>query len=94
MEDNFCLKLRGQCTDSGGGGTLFALARKLNEFNMQHEHYLIASCTLHNLQTALRNAVINVLGDRGTIDGEHKLNMMQMLHGCYNLQNWHELKEI
>ena len=30
-------------------------------------------------------------------DGEHKLNMMQMLHGCYNSQNWNkteELKEI
>ena len=70
------------------------MASKVKEFNMQHEHYLIASCTLHNLQTALRNAVINVLGDGGTNDGEHKLNMMQMLHGCYNLQNWHELDKL
>ena len=61
-DDNFSLKLRGQCTDSGGGGTLFALASKVNKYNMQHDHYLIASCTLHNLQTGLRNDVINVLG--------------------------------
>ena len=61
---------------------------------MQSENYLISSCTLHNLQTALRNAVRNVLGDGGMCNGEHKLNMMQILHGCYNIQNWHETEEL
>ena len=88
------LKLRGQCTDSGGGGTLYALANKIKEYNMQHNSYLISSCTLHNIQTALRNAVINVLGDGGMEDGEFKLNVMQMLHGCYNIQNYHESDEL
>ena len=92
--DDFCFKLRGQCIDSDGGGTLFALATKIKECNLQLAHNLISSCTLHNLQTGLRHAVINILGDGGTDDGEHKLNMMQMLHGCYNLQNWHELDEL
>ena len=86
--------MRGQCTDSGGGGTLFTLANKMKQYKLQHEHYLIASCTLHNLQTGLHNTVINVLGNGGMIDGDYKLNMMQMLHGCHNLQNWLEVKEM
>ena len=51
---------------------------------------LILTC----IYRATKNAVINVLGDGGTNDGEHELNMMQMLHGCYNLQHWHELDEL
>lgn len=43
--------MRGQCTDSGGGGTLFALVNNMKEYNLTHEHYLISSCTSHNLQT-------------------------------------------
>ena len=59
-----------------------------------HEMYIITLYTLHNLQTALRNAVLNVLGEGGSSDGEMKMNMMQMLHGCYNIQNWHESNEL
>lgn len=33
-ENDFELKLRGQCTDSGGGGTLQSLARELDERNL------------------------------------------------------------
>ena len=85
---------RGQCTDSGGGGTLFALAKLIKDNNMKHESYLVGSCTLHNIQTALRNAVVNVLGEGGSDDGEYRMNVMQLLHGAYNLQNWHEIEEL
>ena len=27
-------------------------------------------------------------------DGEFKMNLMQMLHGRYNIQNWHESEEL
>ena len=76
------------------GGTLFALAKHIRDNNLNHSHYLVASCTLHNIQTALRNAVVNVLGDGGMEDGEFKMNVMQMLHGSYNIQNWHEIEEL
>ena len=93
--DNNLFSFCGQCTDSGGGGTLHALARLLERNNMIRATYLIASCTLHNLQTALRNAVVNVLGEGGTDDnGEYRMNVMQLLHGAYNLQNWHEIEEL
>ncbi len=56
---------------------------------------MMATCTLHNLQTCLRNAVCNVLGDGGKDDdGEYKKNVMQMLHGAYNIQNYHEKDEL
>ena len=32
--------LRGQCTDSGGGGTKTALARDVTRRNVAHVHYL------------------------------------------------------
>ena len=89
------IRLHGQCTDSGGGGTLHSMARAMHSRNMTSEHYLVGSCSLHNLQTCLRNAVINVLGEGGTdANGEYLMNAMQMLHGAYNLQNWHETEEL
>ena len=37
----------------------------------------------------------NVLGVGGLdADGEYKRNVMQMLHGAYNIQNWHETEEL
>ena len=37
-----------QCTDSGGGDTLEALARALEAKGLTSDRYLISSCTLHN----------------------------------------------
>ena len=54
--------LRGQRTDSGGGGTKEALARDISSQNIAHAQYLIGTCSLHNLQTGLRNAAESVLG--------------------------------
>lgn len=73
---------------------MYTLANAMEDNNLAHTTYLISSCTLHNLKNDLRNTVINVLGERGTEDGDHKMNVMQMLHGCFNLQNWHEVDEL
>ena len=81
----------GQCTDSGGGGTLFALERAFRKLNLpgMHVYYLVGSCSLHNLQTALRNAIQQVFGEGGKDEkGEHKMNAMQLMHGMYNIQNY------
>ena len=79
----------GQCTDSGGGGTLFSLARKLRELNLpgMSAEYHVGSCSLHNLQTALRNAIIEVFGEGGqeSETGAYKKNAMQLMHGMYNI---------
>ena len=57
--------LCGQCTDSGGGGTKAELAWNITRREVAHVHYLVGTCTLHNLQTGLRNAVEAVLGEGG-----------------------------
>ena len=89
------ISVRGQCTDSGGGGTKFALAKALEERHISAQYYLVTTCALHNLQTCLRNAVVNVLGGGGMNDkGEPLMNVMQMLHGAYNLQNWQKDEEL
>ena len=37
----------------------------------------------------------NVLGEGGRdANGQPIMNCMQMLHGAYNLQNWHETEEL
>ena len=51
------ITLNGQCTDSGGGGTKFDLAREIESMHMNYENYLVVTYTLHNLQTSLRNDV-------------------------------------
>ena len=93
--DRTSVRLYGQCTDSGGGGTKYALSAAMKERNLVGDFYLISTCSLHNLQTCLRNAVMNVLGEGGVdVNGAPVMNCMQMLHGAYNLQNWHEVDEL
>jgi len=86
------VKLVGQCTDSGGGGTKHALRRALADHNLVLEdRYLVATCSLHNIQTMLRNAIVTVMGEGGQDEkGNYNMNVMQMLHGAYNIQNYHE----
>ena len=84
-----------QCTDSGGGGTERKLYLALQQLKITSISYLITSCSLHNLQTGLRNGVQLVLGEGGLdANGKGKLNAMQLLHGVYNIQNWHEHDEL
>ena len=96
--DNLPVVVFGQCTDSGGGGTGWSLFIELVALNLTSPAYLITSCSLHNLQTALRNGIQLVLGEGGLLeDGTGKLNAMQLLHGSYNIHNWMEhdkLKDI
>ena len=62
---------------------------------MVADGYLLGTCTLHNLQTALRNTVTHVLGEGGTnAKCEFRMNAMQILHGAYNIQNYHEVGEL
>mgnify|MGYP003321216558 FL=1 len=86
-------KVLGQCTDSGGGGTKYALFRALANKNLTWNNYLVCTCYLHNLQTSSRNAVVNVLGEGGTNEkGEPVMNLMQMLHGAYKFKIGKKMK--
>ena len=85
---NIPTKVYGQCTYSGGGGTGTKLFIALQQLDMTSTYYLTTSCSLHNLQTALRNGVQLVLG-KGGLDnnGKGKLKIIQLSHGVYNIQN-------
>ena len=60
-----------------------------------YPRFMVLSCSLHNLQTCLRNAVVKHLGEGGkTEKGEFKRNVMQLLHGMYNVQTYLEGSEL
>ena len=89
------LHFKGQYTDSGGGGVKYALQRELTDKQMVADDYIVGTCTLHNLQTALRNNVTHMLGEGGTNEkGEFRMNAMQILHGAYNKHTNHEVEEL
>ena len=60
--------LSGQATDSGGGGTLDALKRTLEEKRLVVNEYRVVSCSLHNVQTCLRQCIQQVYGEGGMIE--------------------------
>jgi hypothetical protein len=76
------LKLQGQTTDSGGGGVLDGLAKKLDESFVCRPNYLIASCSLHCLQLAFANPVKSTMGDGGL----GSKTVMQLIHSVHDLQ--------
>ena len=77
------LKLQGLTTDSGGGGVLDGLASAITRrHQLCHQSYLTASCSLHNLQTLVKNPIVTTIGEGG-VDAK---NAMQLLHAVYNLQ--------
>jgi hypothetical protein len=77
------IKLQGQSTDSGGGGVLDGLAKKLDELFLCRPNYLIASCSLHCLQLAIANPIKTTIGEGGL----DKKNAMQLIHSVYDLQD-------
>ena len=80
--DGHEIKLDGQCTDGGGGGTKHVFAHAMTEKGLTIDHYLVCICSLHNLQTCLRNILKSVMGEGGVDDnGKHVKDAMQMLHG-------------
>lgn len=76
-------KLQGQTTDSGGGGVLDGLATALNARALCRSNYLVASCSLHNLQLTLAKPMKDTMGEGGL----DKRNVMQLLHAVYDLQD-------
>jgi len=81
--------LCGQCTDSGGGGTLESFRDAMNALHLCNPFYLIANCCIHALQLQLGNAIKATFGEGGL----DKVNVMQMLHSVYRLQEALELDE-
>ena len=78
--DGVEVKLVGQCTESGGGGTKYALQRALLAQNLVAGCYLVSTCSLHNLQTMLRSALTTVMGKGGQyISGLYFTNMLGVL---------------
>ena len=60
------LMLQGQTTDSGGGGVLDGLATALStRHQLCRRNYLTASCSLHNLQTSVKNPIVLTIGEGG-----------------------------
>ena len=72
------------------------LGRELQKLGICSEDFLVLLCSLHNLQTCLRAAVIENLGEGGKAVGDWKRNAMQLLFGVYNLQTptYHEAEEL
>jgi len=75
--------LAGQSTDSGGGGVLEKLAEEMQGLGLCWLHnHLIANCCMHGLQLQLSNGIKAALGEGGL----ENVNVMQMLHSVYRLQ--------
>jgi hypothetical protein len=75
--------LQGQITNSGGGGVLDFLGDELAVRKACQMHYLVASCSIHNIQLSLSNPVKQLMGE-GDLE---KKNVMQLLHSVHDLQD-------
>ena len=89
VNNTIALLLKGQTTDSGGGGALELLAKQLEKTDLCARTYLVESCTLHAIQIALANPVKKAMG-KGSLGAR---TMMQMLHSAYDLQESMEYSE-
>jgi len=82
--------LAGQSIDSGGGGVLEKLHEEMHALGLCSLHiYLIANCCIHALQLQLSNGIREALGEGGL----ENVNVMQMLHSVYRLQEALDLDE-
>ena len=90
-EERLTVKIAGQMTDSGGGGTLESVTAEIRLLSVVNFLvYSVGSCTLHFLQLSLSTPMKKVYGD----GGQGILNVMQLLHSCYNLCKNHKTDEI
>ena len=65
-KERLTVKIAGQMTDSGGGGTLESVAAELRLLGVVNVLvYSVGSCTLHLLQLALSTPMKKVYGDGG-----------------------------
>jgi hypothetical protein len=76
------VQLQGQTTDSGGGGVLDGLHKAIEARQLVRPDYVVASCSLHNLQLSIANPIKQTMGDGGL----EKKNVMQLLHSVHDLQ--------
>jgi hypothetical protein len=78
-------QLKSLTSDSGGGGAVEPLACHLFEADkmVDVDNCLVASCVIHNLMTALTNAVTNLLG----IGGLNEQTTSQACHCVCDLQS-------
>ena len=80
--------LFGQCTDSGGGGTLGSFEEELKGAMLcVLVGYIVIACTLHCLQLCFSKPILEILGDGGIEMHENKRTAMQCFLAVYNLQN-------
>ena len=92
--------LAGVTTDSGGGGTLHSLVECLVKEGVADNDTRVTSCSLHNVQTCLRNCVEEVFGAGGmsetkvgrSIKRTFKMNAMQLMNGVFNLFTYLDLE--
>ena len=82
--------IKGQTTDSGGGGVLDKLAEELKKIGLCTEKYSVAACAIHNLQLQLSRPTTKLLGAGGV----GKRNVMQLLHGIYDIQGYMDWKQV
>jgi len=82
--------LAGQSTDSGGGGVLESLAEEMQALGLFWlDNCLVANCCTHGTQLQLSNGIKAALGEGGL----ENINVMQMLHSVYRLQEAIDLEE-
>jgi hypothetical protein len=95
-EDKIIAVLYGQMTDSGGGGVGRSLYVHLDKHSLciPGNEYLTGYCTLHCLQLTIANGILTVLGKGGKKnETDYFCTALQLLHGVYNLQKYHETSE-
>jgi hypothetical protein len=83
-------------TDSGGGGTGKLFHKGLDELDLCDSvtSYPVGYCALHCLQLTLSNSILTVLGKPGRkSETEYQCTALQLLHGIYSLQKYHEPDE-
>ena len=81
------LKLSGQGTDAGGGGTREDLARELEKIDRGKEmdEYNLTICALHAMNLTLSSPTELTMG----LGGLKRRTSLQLLHSAYNLaQNY------
>jgi len=81
VDDDGTNGLHGQTTDSGGGGVLEDLHKKMHLLGLcvpDFDLCLIANCCIHSLQVQLSNAVKASFGE-GALD---KVDATQLLHAA------------
>eukprot|EP00978_Attheya_sp_CCMP212_P048098 scaffold473164_cov149-Attheya_sp.AAC.1 len=76
-------KASGQCSDSGGGGTIESVTEALRLVDrVDNFVYHVSACCLHAQSKALQNSVEFNYGEGGLGNN----NFLQLLHTCWSLQ--------